>query len=148
MNLETKINEELKAAMKAKETVRIDALRSLRSAIIEFNKSGAGHEMNEEEALAILRSAAKKRRDSIDMYLKGNRQDLADKEKEELKVIEEFLPEQMSEEEVEKVVSGIIADTGAESMKDMGKVMGAAMKALQGKADGNIVQKIVKDKLS
>lgn len=148
MSLEVKINDELKSAMKAKDSIRIDALRSLRSAIIEFNKSGAEREMNNDDEMKLLKSAAKKRKDAIDMYEKGNRTDLAEKEKAELKIIEEFLPEQMSEAEITKIIEKVIADTGAESMKDMGKVMGASMKALKGMADGNVVQNIVKSKLS
>ncbi len=147
MSLEQKINESLKEAMKAKDKVKLDALRSIRSTIIEFNKSGAGREMNEEDEIKALKSAAKRRKDAIEMYEKGGRQELADKEKAELEVIESFLPEQMSDEVIGKVVEEIIAEVGAESMSDMGKVMGPSMKRLGGQADGAKVKDIVKQKL-
>lgn len=147
MSLEQKINESLKEAMKAKDKVKLDALRSIRSTIIEFNKSGSGREMNEEDEIKILKSAVKKRKDAIEMYEKGDRQELADKEKAELQVIEAFLPERMSDEEIGKVVEEIIAEVGAESMSDMGKVMGLSMKRLGGQADGAKVKDIVKQKL-
>lgn len=146
MNLEEKINGELKAAMKAGDKIRLNTLRSLRAAIIEFAKSGKG-EMQEADEQKILNMQAKRRRDAIDLYEKGGRQELADKEAAELEVIQEFLPKQLSEEEIIVVIKSIISQTGAESMKDMGKVMGMAMKELSGKADGNKVQQLVRNLL-
>lgn len=148
MDFEKTINEQLKKATLGGDKIRMETLRSLRAQIIEFNKSGAGRDMNEDDALKILKSAAKKRRDAITMYEKGNRQDLVDKEKAELAIIEEFLPEQMGVDEIRKFVSGKISEIGAEGMKDMGKVMGIAMKELKGKADGGAVKDIVKELLS
>jgi len=147
MNLEARINEELKNAMKNQDKVRIDALRSIRSAIIEFNKSGVGHEMTEDEGLKILNSLAKKRKESIDLFIKGNRPDLAEKEQAELAVIQEFLPKQMDDSEIETELKQMIAEMNAGS-KDFGKVMGAAMKKFSGRADGAKVQSILKTLLS
>lgn len=145
MNLEQKVNDELKKAMKESKKDRVDVLRSLRSSIIEFNKSGARRELNEDDEIKILNSAAKKRKDAIEMYEKANRNELAEKEKIELKVIQEFLPKQLTDDEIKEIIKSIIEKTGAKDMKDMGKVMGASMKALKGKADGNKVQTIVKE---
>lgn len=143
MNLEEKINEQMKQAMKSGDKLRLQTLRSIRSAIIEFNKSGSDKPMNSELETELLTKQAKRRKESIEMFKQGNRQDLVDKETAELEVINEFLPEQMSEDKIAVVVRKIIADTGATSMKDMGKVMGMAMKELKGKADGNQVKVIV-----
>ncbi|MGA2298766.1 MAG: GatB/YqeY domain-containing protein [FCB group bacterium] len=147
MGLEAKINEELKNAIKSGDKIRLETLRSIRAGIIEFNKSGAGREMNESDELKILNTNAKRRKDAIALYEQGGRADLADKEKSELSIIEEFLPKQMSEIEVKSIVQKIISETGATDIKDMGKVMGLSMKQLQGKADGTLVQKIVKELL-
>jgi uncharacterized protein YqeY len=103
--------------------------------------------MNEEDELKILKNQAKKRKDAIDMYEKAGRTELMDKEKQELALIETFLPQQMSEEEAKAIIAKILADSGATDMKDLGKVMGTAMKELKGKADGTLVQKIVKELL-
>jgi uncharacterized protein len=146
MNLEEKINQQLKDAMKAGAKTRLDVLRSLRAAIIEFAKSGKG-DMKEADEQKILNMQAKRRRDAIDLYQKGDRQELADKEADELEVIQEFLPKQLTDDEIADVIKKIIVDSGAESMKDMGKVMGVAMKELSGKADGNKVQQLVKNLL-
>ncbi len=148
MTLEEKINEEIKAAAKAGNKLRLETMRSIRAAIIEFNKSGSGKVLDEEEETKLLLHAAKKRRDAIEMYEKGERYELAAKEEQELAFIEEFLPKQMSEDEVRKTVDSIIADLGASDMKDMGKVMGAAMQQMKGKADGKFVQTVVREKLS
>lgn len=145
MNLEQKINEELKTAMKSGLKDRMDAIRAIRSAIIEFNKSGVGREMTEEDAIKLLNVQAKRRRDAMDMYEKAGRPELFDKEKAELDVIQEFLPKQFSDEEVFETVKSVIAEIGATGMKDMGKAMGASMKALAGKTDGNKVQAAVKE---
>jgi uncharacterized protein len=147
MNLETKITEELKNAVKSGDKIRLETIRSLRAGIIEFNKSGAGREMNEADELKILQLNAKRRRDAIALYEQGGRTDLVEKEKAELAIIEEFLPKQMSEVEVKEIITKVISESGAKDLKDMGKVMGTSMKQLQGKADGNLVQKIVKELL-
>ena len=147
MNFEEKISDEMKQAMKSGDKLRLLTLRSTRSAIIEFNKSGSDQPMTKEQETELLLKQAKKRKDAIVMYKQGNRQDLADKETTELEIINEFLPKQMSEEEISDVLKKIIAKVGATSMKDMGKVMGLSMKELKGKADGNLVKEIVKKQL-
>jgi len=147
MSLEQKVNDELKAAIKSGDKIRMETLRSLRASIIEFNKSGAGRTLNEDDEIKMLKSAVKKRKDAIEMFDKGGRKELAEKENKELQIISEFLPKQLTEEEVASVVSKIISETGAEGMKDMGKVMGQAMKEMKGIADGSIVQKLVKEGL-
>lgn len=147
MNLEQRINEDLKTAMKAGDKVRIDALRSLRAAIIEFNKSGSETGLTPEIELKILNNAAKKRKDAIELYKTASRPDLLEKEEAELAIIQEYLPQMMSEEEIRSFVAQKIQQVGASSMKDMGKVMGPTMKELAGRADGSLVQKIVKELL-
>ncbi len=146
MNLEEKINEELKSAMKNQEKVRLDAIRSIRSAILEFNKSGIGRAMTSEEELKLLNSLAKKRKESIEMYEKGNRPELAEKESQELKVIQEFLPKQLSDEEVQSIIQKVIAENNA-TAKDFGKIMGLVMKQVSGKYDGSKIQAILKELL-
>ncbi len=147
MNFEEKINDEMKKAMKSGDKLRLLTLRSIRSAIIEFNKSGSDKPLDSDLATELLLKQAKQRKDAIEMYKQGNRQELVDKETRELEIINEFLPKQMSEDEISEAVKSIIADTGADSIKDMGKVMGIAMKELKGKADGNQVKEIVKREL-
>ena len=147
MNFEEKINDEMKQSMKSGDKIRLMTLRSIRSVIIEFNKSGSDQAMTKEQEIELLQKQAKRRKDAIAMYKQGNRQDLADKEATELGIINEFLPKEMSEEEISVVVNGIIEKVGAAGMKDMGKVMGLSMKELKGKADGNIVKDIVKKHL-
>ncbi|MCX7909116.1 MAG: GatB/YqeY domain-containing protein [Ignavibacteria bacterium] len=148
MNLEQKISEELKKAIKEGNQVRLDALRSIRAAILEFKKSGIDREMNEEDELRILNSLAKKRKEAIELYERGGRNDLAEKERQELDIIHSFLPAQMTEEEIRTFLNNIIIEIGAKSPSDFGKVMGRAMKDLKGKADGNLVQAIAKELLS
>ncbi len=145
ISLTEKINEGIKSALKGGEKLRLETLRSIRAGIIEFNKSGAGRDMNEEDGMKLLKSNAKKRRDAIAMYEKGGRQELADKEKAELEIILEFLPKQMSDDEINDFVKNIITELEATGMQDMGKVMGASMKGLKGKADGGAVQKAVRN---
>lgn len=147
MGLEQKINEEMKEAMKSGQKDRLETIRSIRAAIIEFAKSGLDREMNNEDEIKLLNMLAKRRKDSIDMYANAGRNDLKEKEEFELKVIQEFLPPQLSEDELKEIIQGVITETGATSQKDMGKVMGLSMKKLSGKADGTKVQQIVKELL-
>lgn len=137
---------QLKLAMKARDEVKLRTIRSIISAFqkreIEFRTNGK--EMPQDELIAVITKQAKMRRESIEMYDNGGREELAAKEREELEVLTSYLPEAMSEEAVLKIVQGIITSTGAESMKDMGRVMGAAMGQLKGKADGSVVQNAVK----
>lgn len=144
------LQEQLKQAMLAKEEVKKSVLRMLLSAInyYEIQKGGAGYEATDEDVMTVIQREVKQRKDSIEQFTAGNRKDLADKEVEELKLLEIYLPEQMGEEEITKLVDEAIAQTGATSAADMGKVMGALMPKTKGKADGSLVSKIVKEKLS
>ncbi len=147
MTFADKINEDLKNAMKSGDKVRLDTLRSIRAAIIEFEKSGDKAEMTPEMEFKILNGAAKKRKDAIEMYKNANRPELLEKEEAELSIIQEYLPKMMDESEVRQFIKDKIVAIGAVGMKDMGKVMGPSMKELNGKADGSLVQKIVKELL-
>jgi uncharacterized protein YqeY len=151
MSLKEKIDLDLKASLKSGEKDRLNAIRSIRAALLEKEVSirVAGKAvLTDEQEIEVLVSLAKKRRDAIEQFTAGNRSDLADKEMAELKVIEEYLPEPVSDEEIQKIIEDIVAKTGATSMKDIGRVMGESMKALKGKADGNKVQQVVKSLLS
>lgn len=148
MSLKDKINDELKASMIAKDAVRTETLRSIRAEILKADKSGMDRELNEQEEMELLAKQAKMRREAIEQFESAGRNDLVDKEKAQLEIIEEFLPEQMSQAEAEKVIDGIIKETGAADQKDFGKVMGAAMKELKGKIDGKVIQDIVKSRLT
>lgn len=151
MSLKDRISEDIKSAMKAKDKVRLETVRSIKKVIIEEESTvrGKGQEsLTEEQELEILTRLAKQRKDAIAQYNDADRADLADQEAAELAIIEEYLPEQVSDEEVEAIIDELIAKTGASSAKDMGKVMGPAMKALKGRADGAKVQAIVKAKLA
>jgi len=147
MNFEQIINDDLKEAMKTGDKLKLETLRSLRASVIEFNKSGTGKELTEEDAQKILLQASKKRKDAIEMYKQAGRQDLLEKEESELAIISSYLPEQLTEDQVIDVLKGIIIQVGAEGPKDMGKVMGLAMKELRGKADGTLVQQCLKSLL-
>jgi uncharacterized protein YqeY len=148
MSLEKKIMEQLKAAMKAKDSNALASLRAVKSAILLEKTKQAGTELTEADELKLVQKLVKQRKDSADIYISQNRQDLADVELAQVKVIEQFLPKQMSKEEIAAVVNEIIAQTGASSMKDMGKVMGIASKQLAGKADGKTISTLVKEKLA
>ena len=149
MNLEQKIMAELKTAMLAKDEKSVRSLRAIKAAIILAKTSeGAGGEIKEEEEIKLLQKLVKQRRDSLEIYNQQNRADLAQKEQEEIEVIEKFLPKQLSVEELKTILSKIIADTGASSPADMGKVMGVATKQLAGKADGKAISSVVKELLA
>jgi len=148
MTFEEKINEEIKKATLSADKLRMETLRSIKAAIIEFNKSGIDRELNQDDEMKILNNQAKRRKDAIEMYEKAGRTELADKEKAELTIIQEFLPAQMSDDDIKKVIENLINKTGASGMKDFGKTMGMAMKELKGKADGSKVQQFVKEILS
>lgn len=151
MSLKDRISEDIKAAMKAQDKVRLETVRSIKKAILEKETSvrAPGQEaLTVDEEMEILLQLAKQRRDSITQYTQGNRPDLAAKETQELAILEEYLPKQLSEAEISQIIDELIASTGATSAKDMGKVMGPAMQQLKGKADGKKVQELVKQKLS
>lgn len=145
--IKDKINDLMKEALKAGDKVKLETLRSIRAAIIEFEKSGSGKELNEDEEIKIINSLVKKRKESIEIFEKANRTDLAEKEKKELEILLTFLPQQLSEEEISKKLDELIQQTGAKDAKDFGKVMGLAMKEFKGRADGKVVQAILKSKL-
>lgn len=148
MSLEQKVMEEMKGAMRAKDEAALRTLRAIKAAILIEKTSGSGTEMTEADETKMLQKMAKQRRDSLDIFVQQNREDLAAKEREELVIIERFLPAQMSAEELQKVVKEIIAQVGASSPADMGKVMGVATKQLAGKADGKLVSETVKQLLA
>lgn len=147
MTLEDRINEALKEAMKAKDEAAKRGLREIKAQILLAKTDGSGTEINEEREIQILQKMAKQRRDSLTIYVEQNRNDLAEKEREELAVIEKFLPKQLDAEELAVILQGIIDEVGASSPKDMGKVMGIATKQLAGKADGRLVSEVVKQLL-
>jgi uncharacterized protein YqeY len=149
MALESRIMEDLKVAMKAKDEAGLRTLRAIKAAIIiEKTAEGASGEISEATELKMLQKLAKQRRDSLDIFTKQNREDLASKEREELAIIEKFLPQQMSADELHAELKAIIAQVGASSAADMGKVMGVASKQLAGKADGKAISEAVKQLLA
>ena len=149
MNLEQKIMADLKTAMLAKDEKTVRSLRAIKAAIILAKTSeGAGGEIKEEDEIKLLQKLVKQRKDSLEIFTQQNRADLAQKEQEEIEVIEKFLPKQLSGEELKAIIVSIIAETGASSPADMGKVMGAATKQLAGKADGKTVSSVVRELLS
>ncbi|GAB2766464.1 GatB/YqeY domain-containing protein [Salinimicrobium soli] len=149
MSLQEKVMTEMKAAMRAKDTIKLEALRAVKSAILLAQTESAGKDgLSEDDELKLLQKLVKQRRESAAIYTEQGRADLAQPEIDQALVIQSFLPEQMSEEEIEKKVEEIIQRTGASGMQDMGKVMGVASKELAGKADGKTISNIVKQKLS
>jgi uncharacterized protein YqeY len=149
MNLEQKIMGELKTAMLAKDEKSIRSLRAIKAAIILAKTSeGAGGEIKEEDEIKLLQKLVKQRKDSLEIFQQQNRTDLAQKESEEIEVIEKFLPKQLTAAELKAIIEKIIAETGAASPADMGKVMGAATKQLAGKSDGKTISALVKELLT
>lgn len=148
MALKDKINEDLKTAMKAGDKVRTETIRGIRAMIIEFDKSGAGREMSPDDEIKALTTAAKKRREAIELYDKNNRPELAEKERQELTIIQEYLPKQLSREEIAQRVQAIVSETGAAGLQDTNKVMPLVMKEMKGKADGKLISEIVKETLA
>jgi len=144
MTLEEKVMGELKEAMKAKDTVALDSIRAIKAAIMLVKTDGSGVAIDEAKEIQILQKLVKSRRESLEIFEKQGRADLADRERGQISVIEKFLPQQMSPAEVEVILAGLIAELGATSPKDMGKVMGAASQRLAGKADGRMISEIVK----
>ena len=149
MALFEQVSNDIKEAMKARDKVRLETLRNIKKVFIEAKTApGANDTLEDAAALKILAKLAKQGKESAATYVQQNRQDLADDELAQVAVIEEYLPKQLSEVEIEDVVKTIIADTGAQGMKDMGKVMGIASKQLAGKADGRVISGIVKTLLA
>jgi len=138
---------DMKAAMKARETERLGTIRMLRSSL-KNEQINLGRELTDDDVVGVLSSEAKKRREAAEAYREGGRDELADKEEAELAVIEEYLPKQLSDDEIAELVDEVMAETGAETKGDMGKVMGSIMPRVKGKADGNKVREIVMSKLA
>ncbi len=148
MNLKDKINADLKEAMKSKDKVKLNTVRSIRALILDFEKSGADKELTSEDEIKMLSSAAKKRREAAEQFQIAGRVELADNEKSELKIIESYLPKQLSENEILVKVKTFAAEVGAETKADFGKLMPVVIKNLKGQADGNIIRKMVEQVLS
>jgi uncharacterized protein len=151
MSLKDRISDDIKTAMKAKDKVRLETVRSIKKVILEKEtlvRPSGQDQLTADQELEVLTQLAKQRKDAIDQYRQAGREDLATQEAEELAIIEEYLPQPLSDAEVEAVIDQLIAQTGATSPRDMGKVMGPAMQQLKGRADGGKVQALVKAKLA
>lgn len=148
MKVEKLINDDIKSAMLARDSKKLEALRAIKAAMLLEKTKGAAVEIPAEVELSILQKLVKQRKEAAKLYSEQNRPDLAEVESFQAAIIEAYLPEQMSEEDIRAKVKEIIAQTGAENMKDMGKVMGMAAKAMQGLADNKIISGIVRSELS
>lgn len=149
MSLKTTIEQDIKQAMLSKDKDSLRALRAIKSQILlAETEKGSGGELSADTEMKLLTKAAKQRKDSIEIFEKQNRDDLAATEKSELEIIERYLPKQLSEDEVEAIVKSVIQEVGAAGPQDMGKVMGTATKKLAGKADGKLISTLAKKLLS
>jgi len=149
MGILANLTDEIKTAMRAKDSLRLEALRAIKSAVmLEQTSSAAGTTLTDEQEIKLVQKLVKQRKDSAQIFKDQNRPDLVEPEEAQAKIIAEFLPAQLSEEEITKIVGDIIAQTGAEGMKDMGKVMGMASKQMAATADGKTISTIVKQLLS
>ena len=151
MTLKERIGEDIKSAMKAKDKIRLETVRGIKKAILEKEialRPKGQDSLTQEQEIELLAQQAKQRRDSIEQFQKAGREDLAQKEKQELAILETYLPEQIDDAQLESIIEEIITSVGATSAKDLGKVMGAAIKQLKGQADGQKIQALVKSKLS
>jgi uncharacterized protein YqeY len=143
MNLTEKINIDLKEAMKASDSLRLQTIRSIRALILEFEKSGSGKKLNPEEEIKLLSSAAKKRKEAMEEYIKAGRQDLASLEEAELKIIMTYLPKQLTMDEIVNKIKEVAAQIGAQTKADFPKLMPVAVKELKGQADGKAIKEAV-----
>ena len=148
MGLTEKINADIKNAMLAKEQVKLATLRAIKSALLLEATKGGSSDVSDEVAIKIMTKLHKQRKESADIYIKQDRQDLAEVEPAEAKILEEYLPAQLREDEIRAIVNEIVTSSGASSMADMGKVMGQASAKMAGKADGKLISGIVKELLS
>ena len=148
MSLQENVNEQLKAAMKAKDTVALESLRAIKTAIMMTQTQAGAKELTSDDEIKLVQKLVKQRKDSAEIFHQQGRVDLAEPEEAQIKIIEQFLPEQLDETAITEIVIAIIAKTGAVGMQDMGKVMGMASKAMAGKADGKTISAIVRQKLS
>lgn len=144
MSLKDTLSKEIVTATKAGDKIRLETIRGLRATLLEKEIEKRPNPISPDDEMGVLISAAKKRKESIEMYEKGGRTELAEKEKSELKIIEEFLPKQLTADEIEKTIARIVTETGANSQIDFGKVMPLVMKDLKGKADGKLISDTVK----
>ena len=148
MNLETRIMEDLKTAMKAKDDIALRSIRAIKAAILVIKTDGSGQVIDETREVQIVQKLVKQRRESLEIFEREGRAELAQIEREEIGILEKYLPKMMDEAEIEAVLREIVASVGATSARDMGKVMGAATKQLAGKADGKLISEITKRLLS
>jgi hypothetical protein len=149
MALKDRIQTDLKGAMKSGDKIRLETLRTLKAVLTEkeIEERGSGKEMSEDDEIATLRAAEKKRRESIEQFRLGNRPELAEQEEKELAIIGEYLPRLMTPEEIQAVVAGVLSETGGGTTTDFGRVMPLVMKQVRGRADGKVVQEIVRKAL-
>ena len=147
MALREKLDEDLKSAMRAKDSLRMNTVRALKSAI-KYREIELMKPLDDAGILGVMATEIKRRRDSVEQYRAGNRADLADKEEAEIKILQEFLPQQFTREEVEAKVAEVITRVGAQGPKDMGAVMKALLPEVQGRADGKVVSELVKQRLA
>ncbi len=147
MSIQAQLMDDLKAAMKSRDAVKVGTIRMLRAQLKDA-QIAKREDLSEEEVILGLRTAAKRRREAIEMYRKSSREDLLEKEKAELDIISGYLPKQLSKEEIEPIAARVIAEVGAATIRDVGKVMGPLMKQLKGKADGKLVQQIARSLLA
>lgn len=147
--LKQQLQEDLKKSMLARDEIKTSTLRMLISALgyYEINKGGAGYKATDEDVATVIQKEAKQRKDSIEQFKAGGRQELVDKETKELEILQTYMPEQMSEDEIRKLVDDVVAKSGATSIQDIGKVMGILMPQVKEKADGGLISKLVKEKL-
>lgn len=148
MSLEKRVNTDLIGAMKSKNQPALRGIRAIKAALLLAKTAEGSKPLTEADEIRLLQKLVKQRKDSLDIYIKSNREDLAKTEKEEIDIISRYLPEQASESEIRSIVENVIRQTGAESMKDMGKVMGIVNQQLAGKADGKTIAQVVKSILA
>jgi hypothetical protein len=146
MSIKAKLTEDMKTAMKAKDAVRLSTIRMVNS-VIKNKEIDQRHELSDEDVVAVISSSLKQRKDSIEQFKAGGRQDLVDKEEAEVAILMSYLPQQLTENEIREIVKSAVAETSATSAKDMGKVMKVIMPKTKGKADGGLVNKVVKELL-
>lgn len=148
MSLQEQVTQQLKAAMKAKDSVALESLRAIKSAILLTQTQAGAKDLTSEDEIKLVQKLVKQRKDSAEIFRQQGREDLAEPEEAQIRIIEQFLPEQLDEAAIAKIIVGIITKTNAEGMKDMGKVMGISTKKLMGKADGKMISTIVRGFLS
>lgn len=148
MSLQEQVTQQLKTAMKAKDSVALESLRAIKSAILLTQTQAGAKDLTAEDEIKLVQKLVKQRKDSAEIFRQQGREDLAEPEEAQIKIIEQFLPEQLDEAAIAEIIEGIIAQTNADGMKDMGKVMGMATKAMAGKADGKTISAIVRKKLA